>query len=154
MNTVNKVISTTTMANKDNIRRGRAGEYFAAYVLEKHGAETYRVDGAFDLICLANNDLIQIEVKSATASYKQAINIGQYKFYRSRAEHDYITPAYTCLVAIDRGVMRIVKGDVFTTKSGILTMSGKEFTHEKMKEDIRNFLLDCGFDDSIPEHWT
>jgi hypothetical protein len=133
-----------------SIRYGRAGEYFAAYILEKNGAESYRVDGAFDLISFIGNNLVRIEVKTATCNYKTAYKVGQYRFYKSKT-HSALIPTYTFLVALDRSLLRICKGYMFSKRT-TLTVSGSQFTEEAMQKDVDYFMHELKLDGHSPEH--
>ena len=115
-----------------SIRHGRAGEYLACYLLEMAGIETFRVDGSFDLIAHSSQgELVRVEVKSATPN--KQIHGGTYKFSRPRAT---LLADYYCLMALDLGLMRIIRGSLWRDRKTI-SMTKNKFTRALQQADLR-----------------
>ena len=120
----------------DKNTTGRAGEFFAAYTLERYGIECHHVDreGA-DLWCKARGGpMFTVQVKTATKpSLNNHINGTKYFYYSyalSAKPFDYF-----CFVALDRGLIRLLPRDRYPTQKSV-NFSDDAFTAELQDNDI------------------
>ena len=120
---------------------GRAGEYFAAYVLESYGVEAHRVDTQYsDLWCRVGEDVRAVEVKTCTrfsvAPAHRKVS-PHYRFNVKSKKHGWF-----CLVALDieRLLFRPVEE---VTASQTLQIQASEFTLDNQRMTIERFLESC-----------
>jgi len=117
---------------------GRAGEYFAAYVLESYGVETHRVDTQYsDLWCRVGEDVRAVEVKTCTKfstapEYRKVSP--HYRFNVKSRKHGWY-----CLVALD--IERLLFRSVDeVTAAATLQIQASEFTLDNQRMTIERFL--------------
>ena len=109
-------------------RIGRAGEFWAAHMFEKHGMEAHVIDGSFDLIVMVNDTPVKVEVKSATKRHNGCYN---YTNGGLRAE-------YYVLIAFDQNLMRIVhRSDMSDAKNTYI--NHQQFTEFDQANDLMEF---------------
>jgi len=117
------------------------GEFFAAYVLEKHGVECHHVDRAgSDLWCKVRDSIVTVEVKTASCPK----NMGSSSNRRS-PRYNYNTSAkdanWYCFVAVDLELLLMrLASDVVATHTSI---TPDKFTLEAQEQSIEEFLRSC-----------
>ena len=119
---------------------GRAGEFFAAYVLERHGVECHHVDRAgSDLWCQVNGSITTVQVKTAScprcpgSRHKRLY----YRFFAARPT----AARWFALVALDRELLLLKHTSVIQKK--YLSLDPEEFTPEAQEQTIEAFLKSC-----------
>jgi hypothetical protein len=126
-------------SNRDT---GRIGEFFAAYVLEKHGVECHHVDReGSDLWCKVRESIVTVEVKTATriraGGGGPAVRVPRYN-YNTRPTSD---ADWYCFVALDEELMLMRPSSVVVTKH--TAISPECFTLEAQEQSIEEFLRSC-----------
>lgn len=120
----------------DTIQTGRAGEFYAAFILETLGIECHHVDreGA-DLWCkLPNDTLFTVQVKTAQKQTTSRKKYQNYRYNLKKSNFDYY-----CFVALDIKKIRILPRSKFPTQKS--TAFKKEFfDDELLKKDLEYIL--------------
>ena len=113
---------------RQKIRTGRAGEHFAAYLIESTGLEASRVDGACDLhVTLLSGRILRVEVKSATKPRGPS-----FRFLRGKSEAD----VYALIAMSDQPLLRLQPANLGFTRNKTITVRVSEFTQEKQDQDL------------------
>jgi len=120
---------------------GRIGEFFAAFVLEKHGVECHHVDRqGSDLWCKVRESIITVEVKAA--SCPRVSGGGPSKRV---ARYNYNTgikdAQWYCFVAVDLELLLMRPTSAVTTKH--TSIVPERFTLEAQEQSIEDFLRSC-----------
>lgn len=120
---------------------GRMGEFFAAYVLEKHGVECHHVDReGSDLWCKVRDSIVTVEVKTASCPK----NMGNSTNRRS-PRYNYHTSGkdanWYCFVAVDLELLLMRPASAVVATHTSIT-PGK-FTFEAQEQSIEEFLRSC-----------
>ena len=111
--------------SKSHIRTGRAGEHYAAYLIEKAGLETSRVDGACDLhVTLKSGRVLRVEVKTSS----QLTRHGAHAFHRGGSSADM----FAFVSMIDAPLVRLLPSE--DVKHQMITLRG--FNGEQQQADI------------------
>jgi hypothetical protein len=118
------------------------GEFFAAYVLEKHGVECHHVDReGSDLWCKVRDSIVTVEVKAATGIRAggggPAVRVPRYNFNTSRVPD----ADWYCFVAVDLELLLMRPASSVTTKH--TSIGPKCFTLEAQEQSIEDFLRSC-----------
>lgn len=126
-------------SNRDT---GRIGEFFAAYVLEKHGVECHHVDReGSDLWCKVRESILTVEVKAATriraGGGGPAVRVPRYNFNTSKSPD----ADWYCFVAVDVELLLMRPASAVTTKH--TTIGPECFTPEAQAQSIEEFLNSC-----------
>ena len=119
--------------------KGRAGEYFAAYVLEAHGVETHRVDTQYsDLWCRIGTEVRALEVKSCSeaSAYGAAVAL-RYGFNVRSKKHGWY-----CFVALDRQLV-LFRSNEEVGSIRYYSITDDLFTEENQRISIEKFLESC-----------
>lgn len=117
---------------RQEIRTGRAGEHFAAYLIESTGLEASRVDGACDLhVTLLSGRVLRVEVKSA-----KTLRGPSFRFSRGKSEAD----VYALIAMSGHPMLRLQPANLGFTRNKTITIHASEFTQEKQDQDL-NWLL-------------
>lgn len=115
---------------RKHIGVGKAGEFFAAYVLQDAGADVHILNGEYDLLVTVNGELRKVEVK---ASWSRR-NGSRYTFYKGKSSAEYFV-----LVAMDTRLIRILSrndmGDGTTRH-----VNSSEFSELNQLSDIAEFM--------------
>lgn len=114
---------------------GRAGEFFASFVLETHGVEVHHVDrqGA-DLWCRVGGSIVAVEVKTATSPEKNRGNrVASYKYHTKG-----IGAEWCCFVALDRQLVLMRRTSEITTES--IRLPASLFNEATQRRTIEEFL--------------
>lgn len=121
------------------ISTGRAGEYFAAYVLESYGVEAYRVDTQYsDLWCRVGDEVRAVEVKTCTSPSKHGRDAQTYyRFNVSSKKHGWF-----CFVALDRELLLFRSAEEVGDRQS-LRVSASEFNAANQRRTIEQFLESC-----------
>lgn len=120
---------------------GRAGEFFAAYVLEMHGVECHHVDrAAADLWCRVGGLVRTVQVKTASEAKPSRVTDNDYR-YRYFTPKGKATADWYCFVALDKGVV-LLKPASFIAK-GTTIFSGREFSAVSQARTIEAFKETC-----------
>lgn len=120
---------------------GRIGEFFAAYVLEKHGIECHHVDReGSDLWCKVRESIVTVEVKAASHARSggggPSKRVPRYNYNtRGNDAHWY------CFVAVDKELLLMRPASAVKTKHTAISPSC--FTFEKQEQSIEEFLRSC-----------
>jgi len=109
---------------------GKAGEFFAAYVLQDAGADVHILNGEYDLLVTVNGELRKVEVK---ASWSRR-NGNRYTFYKGKSSAEYFV-----LVAMDTRLIRIISRSDMGTGS-TLHVKSSEFSEFNQSNDIAEFM--------------
>ena len=126
-------------SNRDT---GRIGEFFAAYVLEKHGVECHHVDReGSDLWCKVRESIVTVEVKAATCARVGGSPDGpkrapRYHFNTSNKDADWY-----CFVAVDLELLLMRPASEVMVKH--MSMNQNRFTLEAQEQSIEEFLNSC-----------
>ena len=126
-------------SNRDT---GRIGEFFAAYVLEKHGVECHHVDReGSDLWCKVRDSIVTVEVKAATCARVGGSPDGpkrapRYHFNTSNKDADWY-----CFVAVDLELLLMRPASEVQVKH--MSMNQNRFTREAQEQSIEEFLRSC-----------
>lgn len=113
------------MPSKSATRTGRAGEHFAAYLIEKAGLETSRVDGACDLhVTLRSGRVLRVEVKTST----RLTRYGAHAFHRGGSSAD----VFAFVSMVDAPLVRLLPAS--GVKHKLITLRG--FTEEQQRADL------------------
>lgn len=117
------------------------GEFFAAYVLEKHGVECHHVDReGSDLWCKVRGSIVTIEVKTAggarSAGGGRASRAPKYNFSTTTRDADWF-----CFVAIDLELLLLRPTSEVTVKH--VSIDPSLFTVESQERSIEEFLRSC-----------
>ena len=126
-------------SNRDT---GRIGEFFAAYVLEKHGVECHHVDReGSDLWCKVRDSIVTVEVKAATCARVGGSPDGpkrapRYHFNTSNKDADWY-----CFVAVDLELLLMRPASEVQVKH--MSMNRNRFTRQAQEQSIEEFLNSC-----------
>ena len=114
---------------------GRVGEFFVAYVLERHGVECHHVDRfGMDLWCrLPNEQLVTIEVKTCTNSHRRGNRRPAYLFTTNSRTADWYA-----FVALD--IERVLFVPMHEVTAMTLRIKPHNFTAEGCVESVERFL--------------
>jgi len=120
---------------RNNTDKGRQGEFFAAYILEKNGVEVHHVDrSGADLWCRINNDIRTVQVKAATVprtSKKTAVPY--YIYFTKNPDADYF-----CFVALDLQLMLVRHVSQITAST--TRISPAEFNEDTQTKTIQEMI--------------
>lgn len=119
---------------------GRAGEFFAAYVLERHGIECHHVDRAgSDLWCQVHGSITTVQVKTASCPKSPGARHRRvyYRFLCARPT----AARWFVFVALDRELVLMQHSSVIQKKH--LNLDPEEFTLEAQERTIEAFLKSC-----------
>lgn len=118
------------------ISTGRAGEYFAAYVLESYGVEAYRVDTQYsDLWCRVGDELRAVEVKTCTSPSKTGRSAQSYYCFNVKAKKH----GWFCFVALDRELLLLYPVEQIGGMD-FLRLTPSEFNAANQRRTIEQFL--------------
>ena len=114
---------------------GRVGEFFVAYVLERHGVECHHVDRfGMDLWCrLPDGCLVTVEVKTATGARGRGAHLPNYFFSTNSRNADWYA-----LVALD--IERVLFVPMHEVTAMTLRIKPYDFTEERCVESVERFL--------------
>lgn len=114
---------------------GRVGEFFVAYVLERHGVECHHVDRfGMDLWCrLPDERLVTVEVKTCTSPRIRGAHLPNYYFSTNSRNADWYA-----LVALD--IERVVFIPMHKIAAKSLRIKPRDFTEERCVESVEHFL--------------
>ena len=114
---------------------GRVGEFFVAYVLERHGVECHHVDRfGMDLWCrLPDERLVTVEVKTCTSPRIRGAHLPNYYFSTNSRNADWYA-----LVALD--IERVVFIPMHKIAAKSLRIKPRDFTAERCVESVEHFL--------------
>jgi len=114
---------------------GRVGEFFVAYVLERHGVECHHVDRfGMDLWCrLPDGRLVTVEVKTATGARGRGAHLPNYFFSTNSRNADWYA-----LVALD--IERVLFVPMHEVTAASLRIKPYDFTEERCVESVERFL--------------
>ena len=120
---------------------GRIGEFFAAFVLEKHGVECHHVDReGSDLWCKVRESIVTVEVKAASHARSggggPSKRVPRYN-YNTRGND----AQWYCFVAVDLEMMLMRPAAAVTTKH--TAIAPELFTEENQRLSIEEFLNSC-----------
>ena len=120
---------------------GRVGEFFAAFVLEKHGVECHHVDReGSDLWCKVRDSIVTVEVKAASQPRDSgggpSKRVPRYNYNTSGNDAQWY-----CFVAVDLELMLMRPASEVTAKH--VTINPKRFTFEAQEQSIEEFLRSC-----------
>lgn len=119
---------------------GRAGEYLAAFILERNGIEVHHVDRSnYDLICrMRCGRLVKVQVKSSSyprlRSEKHKTPVHRFCIGKIHDDIDCFV-----FVAIDVMMIRIKTAEQAKTKCSAIDVD--EFNEQRQAEDIESFKL-------------
>lgn len=127
--------------SSSNRGTGRIGEFFAAFVLEKHGVECHHVDReGSDLWCKVRDSIVTVEVKAASCPRDSgggpSKRVPRYNYNTSGNDAQWY-----CFVAVDLEMMLMRPASAVTTKHTRITPSC--FTSAEQKRTIEEFLRSC-----------
>lgn len=116
------------MARSEFTDTGRAGEFFAAYKLQRAGFEVHHIDGSSDLIVMHEDGrVMRCEVKSAT---KPPTSRSKLRFNVGKSDADFFF-----FVHLKANYIRIVaKADLFVLRT--YSMLPEEFTAADEAADL------------------
>jgi len=119
---------------------GRAGEFFAAYVLESHGVECHHVDrdGA-DLWCKVQGSMTTVQVKAcsrAVPSRPGSTDL-RYRYHTLNGKG----ATWFCFVALDRGLLLL--RHVSVIGKGKTLLRPELFTAVEQERTIEAFKKSC-----------
>jgi len=114
---------------------GRVGEFFVAYVLERHGVECHHVDRfGMDLWCrLPDGRLVTIEVKTCTGTRRSGPRRPAYLFTTNSRTADWYA-----FVALD--IERVLFVPMHEVTAMTLRIKPHNFTAEGCVESVERFL--------------
>ena len=114
---------------------GRVGEFFVAYVLERHGVECHHVDRfGMDLWCrLPDGRLVTIEVKTCTGTRRSGPRRPTYLFTTNSRTADWYA-----FVALD--IERVLFVPMHEVTAMTLRIKPHNFTAEHCVESVERFL--------------
>ena len=121
---------------------GRVGEFFAAFVLEKHGVECHHVDReGSDLWCKVRESIVTVEVKACSCPYKEggdkpSRRVGRYHYNTTGGGADWY-----CFVAVDLELILLRPASEVTAKH--VSINHARFTLEAQEQSIEDFLRSC-----------
>jgi len=120
---------------------GRVGEFFAAFVLEKHGVECHHVDReGSDLWCKVQETIVTVEVKAASHARSggggPAKRVPRYN-YNTRGND----AQWYCFVAVDLELMLMRPASAVTTLH--TSIDPGLFTEENQRLSIEEFMNSC-----------
>lgn len=118
------------MIRRRHIGVGKAGEFFAAYVLQDAGADVHILNGEYDLLVTVNGELRKVEVKASWARKDRS----RYTFHRGKSSAEYFV-----LVAMDIRLIRIFSRENMgdgTTRH----VNSSEFSELNQSSDIAEFM--------------
>ena len=126
-------------SNRDT---GRIGEFFAAYVLEKHGVECHHVDReGSDLWCKVRDSIVTVEVKAATCARVGGSPDGPKRapmYHYNTSGND---ASWYCFVAVDLELLLMRPASEVMVKH--MSMNQNRFTFEAQEQSIEEFLNSC-----------
>ena len=118
---------------------GRAGEFFAAYVLERYAVECHHTDReGTDLWCRAPNGYIfTVQVKTTTApkstgTYKDT----DYSYYRFSHAAPNQSFDYYCFVALDLHLIRLLPKSTFKPDQQTFSFKQSKFSPDLQAQDL------------------
>jgi len=114
---------------------GRVGEFFVAYVLERHGVECHHVDRfGMDLWCrLPNERLVTVEVKTSTEARRRGAHRPTYLFTTNSRNADWYA-----FVALD--IEQVLFVPMHEVTAMTLRVKPRDFTAERCVESVERFL--------------
>ena len=114
---------------------GRVGEFFVAYVLERHGVECHHVDRfGMDLWCrLPNEQLVTVEVKTSTGARRRGAHLPAYFFSTNSRNADWYA-----FVALD--IERVLFVPMNEVTAVTLRIKPYDFIEERCVESVERFL--------------
>ena len=114
---------------------GRVGEFFVAYVLERHGVECHHVDRfGMDLWCrLPNERLVTVEVKTSTGARRRGGHRPAYFFSTNSRNADWYA-----FVALD--IERVLFVPMNEVTAVTLRFKPYDFIEERCVESVERFL--------------
>ena len=114
---------------------GRVGEFFVAYVLERHGVECHHVDRfGMDLWCrLPNERLVTVEVKTSTGARRRGGHRPAYFFSTNSRNADWYA-----FVALD--IERVLFVPMNEVTAVTLRFKPHDFIEERCVESVERFL--------------
>ena len=114
---------------------GRVGEFFVAYVLERHGVECHHVDRfGMDLWCrLPDERLVTVEVKTCTGTRRSGPRRPAYLFTTNSRTADWYA-----FVALD--IERVLFVPMHEVTAMTLRIKPHNFTAEGCVESVERFL--------------
>lgn len=121
---------------------GRAGEFFAAYILERSNLECHRVDrrGSDLWVKLPNGKLVTVQVKTAAKASiprKGSPNAKRSSYYRYHTG-TLCNADWYIFVALDLELIRLMPASEVT--GGSVNMSPHSFNANARANDIAAFL--------------
>lgn len=126
-------------SNRDT---GRIGEFFAAYVLEKHGVECHHVDReGSDLWCKVRDSIVTVEVKAATCARVGGSPDGPKRAPRYHFNTSGKDASWYCFVAVDLELLLMRPASEVMVKH--MSMNQNRFTLEAQEQSIEEFLRSC-----------
>lgn len=121
---------------------GRIGEFFAAYVLEKHGVECHHVDReGSDLWCKVRDSIVTVEVKAATCARVGGSPDGPKRAPRYHFNTSGNDASWYCFVAVDLELLLMRPASEVMVKH--MSMNQNRFTLEAQEQSIEEFLNSC-----------
>ena len=121
---------------------GLMGEFFAAYVLEKHGVECHHVDReGSDLWCKVRDSIVTVEVKSATGARVGGSPGGPKRAPRYHFNTSVKDAQWYCFVAVDKELLLMRPASRVGVKH--VSMNTNAFTLEAQEQSIEEFLRSC-----------
>lgn len=118
-----------------SISIGRAGEYFAAYVLETHGVEVHHVDrSSADLWCMVRGSLSTVQVKSSRSPRQSGEGRKPRYFYHTPP----VVVDWYCFVALDRQLLLIRPCSLVLSKT--TSFVPLEFNEANQRRTVEEFL--------------
>jgi hypothetical protein len=120
---------------KSSISIGRAGEYFAAYVLETHDVEVHHVDrSSADLWCRVRGSLSTVQVKSSSSPRQTGKGRKpRYCYHTPSVEVDWY-----CFIALDRQLLLMRPCSLILSKT--TSFAPLEFNEANQRRTIGEFL--------------
>lgn len=118
---------------------GRAGEFFAAYVLERYAVECHHTDReGTDLWCRAPNGYIfTVQVKTAPRpKTTHTHNSTNYKYYRFYHKTPNQSVDYYCFVALDQHLIRLLPKSNFKQSQRTFSFKKNTFSPELQAKDL------------------
>ena len=114
---------------------GRVGEFFVAYVLERHGVECHHVDRfGMDLWCrLPDERLVTVEVKTCTGTRRSGPRRPAYLFTTNSRTADWYA-----FVALD--IERVLFVPMHEVTAMTMRIKPHNFTAEHCVESVERFL--------------
>jgi hypothetical protein len=129
------------MTRTDQIFIGRAGEFYAAFILERHGIRTTHVDLPHDdLWCdTPNRGMVRVQVKACSKAMVHGVKARPARYSFQFGPNRNIYDGIYILVALDKKLCVAFRRD--DTVGRTLKIKPDRFTEEEQTQTIRKAFM-------------